>query len=114
MRTQNSHYLLLRYCKSTLRDLRRLVNKVSEEVSIRDLGYLHSFHYRNERNLLLDQITRILKEYNGIAEISLDSGYEIESRELEILKNFLLEIMLLTEHLSIQISVIEQERKKRF
>jgi hypothetical protein len=88
-----------------------LVNKVSEEKSIRDLGYLHSFHLRNERNLLLDQITRILKEYNGIAEISFESGYEIESRELKILKDFLLEIMLLTEHLSIQISFIEKEKE---
>jgi hypothetical protein len=85
-----------------------LVNKVSEEKSIRDLGYLHSFHLRNERNLPLDQITRILKEYNGIAEIPSSSGYQIRSEEIQILKKFLLELLLLTEHLSIQLAALEE------
>lgn len=111
MRQKSDHYLLLRYCRSTLRDLRKLVNKVQEDEYLRELNYLSSYHYRcSERNSLLDQITGILKEYNGIAEIPLSSRYKIRSEEIQILKKFLLELMLLTEHLSIQLTLLEEEK----
>jgi hypothetical protein len=109
LRQNSDHYLLLRYCRSTLRDLRKLVNKVQEDEFLKEQNYLHSYLYRcRERNSLLDQITRILKEYNGIAEIPSSSGYQIRSEEIQILKKFLLELLLLTEHLSIQLAALEE------
>lgn len=113
MRQNSDNYLLLRYCRSTLRSLRKLVNKVQEEKNLKNIDFLYSYRYRcTERNYLLDQITRILKEYNGIAEIPSESGYRIRDREKQILKNFLLELVLLTEHLSMQLLVLEEEKNQ--
>lgn len=113
MRQNSDNYLLLRYCGSTLRSLRKLVNKVQEEKNLRNCDFLYSYRLRcTKRNYLLDQITRILKEYNGIAEIPSDSGYQIRDKEKQILKNFLLELVLLTEHLSVQLLILEEESQK--
>lgn len=101
--------LLLRYCKHSLRGLRKVVNKLSEDETVNSRRYLQSFHMRNNRNYLLDQITRILKEYNGVADIPFDSLYWIDEDVFFWVKEFQLEMYILLTQLSLEIAAIGEE-----
>jgi hypothetical protein len=101
--------LLLRYCKSSLRDLRKVVNKLSEDETVNSRRYLQSFHQRNNRNYLLDQITRILKEYNGVADTPFGTLYWIDEDVFFWVREFQLEMYILLTQLSLEIAAIEEE-----
>jgi hypothetical protein len=108
---ERNDLLLLRYCKSSLRDLRKVCNKLFQEETVNSRRYLsQSFLYRNNREILIRQITGILKEYNDNVENPDSSEYWIDEKVFFLVKEFQLEMFILLSLLSQQISAIEEEK----
>jgi hypothetical protein len=100
---------ILRLAQRTLKNTRHLVGAISEEKAFQENHrYLFSYLYRSkERSSLLDQITRILKEYNGVAEnFNQHSDTRIDGKTLQILEKLLLEEALLVNLLSLEVQAI--------